>query len=189
MVKLQIQGIQSKAKLLASIILVIMGVGLISYKPQTQRSSVNFSSEPVELKGFSDTDSSPDEIPNRIIIPNVNIDLEVQKSDIVNGFWEVPEISAGWGEGSGVPGKIGNQVIFAHAREGLFLPIRDVSIQDEIYVLTKDHWYAYKVVEIKEVTPDETQVIEPTDDQTLTLYTCSGFRDEKRLIVIAKPKR
>ena len=47
-------------------------------------------------------------------------------------------------------------------------------------------WYSYEVVDIKEVYPNQTEVIEETDDETLTLYTCSGFADSKRLIVVAK---
>ena len=47
-------------------------------------------------------------------------------------------------------------------------------------------WFNYTVSEIKEVIPSQIEVIAPTPDETLTLYTCSGFGDSMRLIVIAK---
>jgi LPXTG-site transpeptidase (sortase) family protein len=182
-----LKNIQSRAKILASFCLIIIGLALILYKPTDQITSTSFSSEPIEFKGFTGQNVQDDALPKRIIIPRLNVDIEVQKSNIVGGYWEVPENSAGWGVGSGIPGQSGNQVIFAHARKGLFLPLRDIRVEDDMYVLTPHNWHAYRVSEIKEVTPDQTQVIQPTEDQILTLYTCSGFRDEKRLIVIAKP--
>ena len=53
-------------------------------------------------------------------------------------------------------------------------------------ILTKEKWYEYEIKEIKEVLPSQTETIAPTKEETLTLYTCSGFSDSKRLIVIAK---
>lgn len=38
----------------------------------------------------------------------------------------------------------------------------------------------------KEVLPESVEVVAPTTDETLTLYTCTGFADQKRLIVTAK---
>ena len=60
--------------------------------------------------------------------------------------------------------------------------------------MDKDKDY-YKILEIEEdaseeeiklAYPNEVEVIAPTEDETLTLYTCSGFNDEKRLVVVGK---
>ncbi|OGM25624.1 hypothetical protein A2962_03780 [Candidatus Woesebacteria bacterium RIFCSPLOWO2_01_FULL_39_61] len=162
---------------------LLLSVGQLAEKSQYK--TVTFANEPVEIKGLSETDGV-DDLPKRVIIPELSINLEVKKAEIVNGFWEVFSEGSAWGSGSGLPGKPGNQVIFAHAREGLFLPLKDVAVGMAIYVLTDDKWYGYKVKEIKEVYPDQIEVISPTEDETLTLYTCSGFQDSKRLIVVAK---
>lgn len=147
--------------------------------------SISFESEPIEIK-LAPSDVDEESIPEKIVIPQLGIDLAVDKAEIVGGFWKVFEDRAGWGEGSGVPGKPGNQVIFAHAKEGLFLQLQSIKVGESIYVFTKSGWYNYEVREIKKVYPSQTEVITETDDETLTLYTCSGFRDSKRLIVIAK---
>lgn len=97
------------------------------------------------------------------------------------------EDRAGYGIGSGIPGESGNVVIFAHAREGLFLPLKEIKTGDLVYLLTSGSYLSYKVKNIKEVLPNQTEVISPTLNQTLTLYTCSGFLDKERLIVIAEP--
>ncbi|OGG23649.1 hypothetical protein A3A79_00375 [Candidatus Gottesmanbacteria bacterium RIFCSPLOWO2_01_FULL_43_11b] len=131
----------------------------------------------------------PSQQPLRIVIPSRKIDLSVVEAPVINGYWELSETTASHGVGSANPGEIGNTVIFAHAREGLFLPIRDIQVSEVIYVLTKDRWYRYTVAQTQLVDPNQVEVIAPTPDETLTLFTCSGFFDTKRLIVIAKPQR
>ena len=56
----------------------------------------------------------------------------------------------------------------------------------KVYTFTDSDWYTYEVTEIKEVLPNETEVIAETEDERITLYTCSGFNDSKRIIVIGK---
>lgn len=130
-----------------------------------------------------------DDFPVRLIIPSVKIDVPVKPSKVIAGVWELHEDAAGYGLGSALPGRFGNSVIFAHARAKLFLPLRKIKINDLISVKTRDdHWFSYTVVEKKEVDPTQIEVIAPTFDKTLTLFTCSGFVDSKRLIVVAKQK-
>lgn len=125
--------------------------------------------------------------PDRLIIPALSVDIPVKTAKIVNGYWEVFDNSAGWGEGSAYPEETGNQVIFAHAREGLFLPLKNIKLSEKIYVFAKTRWYGYAVKEIKEVLPSQVEVIGATPERILTLYTCSGFADSKRLIITAEP--
>lgn len=140
----------------------------------------------VPVNGYLAETTILSSLPTRIIIPSVSIDTSVKKALIISGFWQVFPDSAAWGEQSGIPGQIGNQVIFAHKRSELFLPLKDIAVGAKIYVLTDDKSYSYEVKEIKEVKPNQIEVVAPTTDETLTLYTCSGFGDIERLIVIAK---
>ena len=163
------------------LIFVLGGTGLFK-----RTNSETFASEPVKIEGFIATEESLEKTPQRILLPDLSIDLPVKNSGLINGYWQGFSDAAGWGEGSGLPGEVGNQVIFAHARRGLFLPLREVKVGTKVYVLAKEKWYQYEVKEIKKVLPTEVEVIPPTEDETLTLYTCSGFADSKRLIVVAK---
>jgi sortase A len=175
-------------KILLGLSLVLIGLFLVFLKPTGTNYSPDytFESEPVQIQGFQESDGDEARLPRKIVVPDLSIDLEVAKAKVVKGYWEVFPDKAGWGDGSGLPGEAGNQVIFAHAREGLFLPLRDIKKGMLIYVFTEKEWYEYEVEEIKEVYPDQTEVISPTEDETLTLYTCSGFNDSKRLIAVAK---
>lgn len=124
--------------------------------------------------------------PVRIVIPSLAIDLQVKEARIIKGYWETFSNAAGFGLGSAYPGEVGNQVIFSHTRPGLFLPLKKIKEGEIVYVMTIDKWYKYKVVKIQEVLAGQKEVIGPTEDETLTLFTCSGFADTKRLIVAAK---
>ncbi len=125
----------------------------------------------------------------RLMIPKKGVDVGIVEANVVNGYWELSETSGSHGVGSAYPGMKGNTVIFAHAREGLFLNLREVVVGEEILVFSKNKWFKYKVTSIKQVYPNQVEVIEPTKDERLTLFTCDGFADEKRLIVVAKPSK
>lgn len=145
------------------------------------------SSEPIVADKSFEKNKEESEV-ERIIIPKFNIDLKVTPSKIINGYWETSEMTASHGLGSANPGERGNVVIFAHAREGLFLGIKDIKKDDSVYVLTNDKWYRYKVSEVSDVYPSDIKVVMPAGNEELTLFTCSGFFDEKRLIVKALPE-
>lgn len=124
--------------------------------------------------------------PIRILISKLSIDLPITPSGIKDGLWEISETNASWGEGTAGAGEMGNLVIFAHAREGLFGNLINIKQKDQILIFTKNEWFTYEVADIKTVDPNQTEYINPTTDATLTLYTCTGFFDTKRLLVIAK---
>ncbi len=156
--------------------------------PQLMPKKVIDTKDPIKINSALYTSKEVINNPVRILIPNAGIDLKVINAPIVNGYWELSETTASYGLGSGHPGAKGNTVIFAHAREGLFYNLKDVKLGDIIYVFTKDKWYRYKVNKIDAVYPNQTEVIQPTKNEVLTLYTCTGFTDEKRLIVTALPQ-
>jgi len=159
-------------------------------RPNTPNSSQNTppqAREPIRIDAGLLTPKVSTQPPLRIVIPGYSVDLPVQEAKIVNGYWELSETTASHGVGSANPGELGNTVIFAHARDGLFLPIKDIKRDSNIYVLTKDRWFRYRVTETKLVDPNQVETIAPTKDETLTLFTCSGFLDSKRLVVVAKP--
>lgn len=183
--------------LIAGLFFIILGFSFSGFSSNksidnSTVSEINsFSTEPVvvdkALLEKTDTERKDKFPPQRIIISSLDIDLSVRQAKVVNGYWEVFDDLAGFGLGSSYPGEIGNQVIFAHGRKGLFLPLKKAELGQKIMILTKEKWYEYEIKEIKEVLPSQTETIAPTKEETLTLYTCSGFSDSKRLIVIAKP--
>ena len=127
------------------------------------------------------------DVPSRITIAALGIDLPVAEAKVENGLWQNFDSFASHGINSASPGEGSNVVIFAHAKWQMFGNLKYAQIGNEITVLTKRGKYKYQVTDIKEVTPDQVSTIAPTSEETLTLYTCIGVNDEKRLVVVAKP--
>lgn len=168
-----------------AVILLLVATILITLPSRIEPSAR--ADEPIQIAEQLLAERPKSHSPVRIIIPKLDIDLPVVEAKVVGGYWELSENTASFGLGSAYPGQSGNTVIFAHAREGLFLPLRQVEKDTSVYVLTDDRWHRYKVTETKLVSPKQVEVVSPTENEQLTLFTCSGFLDTKRLIVIATP--
>jgi LPXTG-site transpeptidase (sortase) family protein len=159
---------------------ILLFPSYITHNSKLNPVKVNFEVKKTQTAGEA-------QIPDKIILPDVNINAVVKEAKIENGYWQVFEDTASYGQGSASLGEKGNMVIFAHARSGLFYNLRDIKKDDLVFVYHRKSKYTYKVKEVKSVFPNDTSVIAPTKDQRLTLYTCIGFYDEKRLVVIAMP--
>lgn len=170
------------------ILFLLLGILLLCF-PYLTRFFTQVSVDEIPIRADANFNSTPtvEKVPIQIIIPSLQIDLPISPSRLIKGYWEVSEHTASYGLGSAPPGNVGNTVIFAHAREGLFLPLKNITFGKDIYVLSPDKWYQYRVDEIREVLPTDVYVVNKTEDNRLTLFTCTGFLDSKRLVVIAKP--
>ena len=86
------------------------------------------------------------------------------------------------------PWEPGNSAFAAH-RDGLFRPLRNVRVGDEVRVRTLEGDFTYRVRETRIVLPTDLSVLEPGDGPTLTLITCYPFNfvgnAPKRFIVHA----
>ena len=87
-----------------------------------------------------------------------------------------------------LPWQRGNAAIAGH-RDGLFRPLKDVKIGDEIRFRTSREEFKYRVTGTTIVEPDDISVLEP-DAASLTLITCYPFyyigNAPKRFIVRAE---
>ena len=87
------------------------------------------------------------------------------------------------------PWEGGNSAIAGH-RDGLFRPLKDIKVGDEIRFRTSRNQYRYRVVETSIVQPDDVSVLNAREPRSLTLITCYPFyyvgNAPKRFIVHAK---
>jgi len=127
------------------------------------------------------------DLPDKILIPRMGVDLSISPTRVVNNQWEISAEGASYLLGSGIPGREGNVVIYGHNKNHLFGPIRWLGENEEIKIVNKKgEEFIYQTVEIKTVSPEAVEVLSPTEDVTLTLYTCTGFLDRERFVVVAK---
>lgn len=126
--------------------------------------------------------------PNKIIVPQIFVDQPILEGPNIytanKGIWHLPT--------SSTPDKGGNTVLIGHrflysSNPAVFYNLDKVSPGDTIGVIWNKQKYQYKVSEVKVVTPQQTEIEEPTQDSRLTLYTCTPLWTSKnRLVVIAK---
>jgi sortase A len=77
-------------------------------------------------------------------------------------------------ENTALPGESGNVVIAGH-RDSFFRPLRNVQVGDDVFMDTSKGSFHYQVTSLRVVNPHDLSVLEPTDEDTLTLITCYPF--------------
>ena len=73
-----------------------------------------------------------------------------------------------------LPWENGNTAIAGH-RDGLFRPLKDIKVGDEIRFRSSRDEFRYRVTDTSIVKPDDLSVLEPRGTASLTLITCYPF--------------
>lgn len=76
--------------------------------------------------------------------------------------------------GTSLPGEPGNVAIAGH-RDTFFHPLRNIRKDDEITLETSSRLYRYRADYTEVVDPEDTEVVNRSDDALLTLVTCYPF--------------
>lgn len=127
-------------------------------------------------------------LPTQITISSIGVDLPIIPATIRQGSWETTAQGVSYVVSSAIPGEKGNSVIYGHNWSNIFGRLPNITRGDRISVFFSDgSSRSFTVQYTTIVTPDQTHVIEPTDDARLTLYTCTGFFDTKRFVTVATP--
>jgi LPXTG-site transpeptidase (sortase) family protein len=122
----------------------------------------------------------------RIEIPRLGVSVVVRegadKATLARAVGLVP--------GSARPGEEGNTVLAGH-RDTFFRPLRKIRVDDVIRIVTPEGTREYRVDHTRVVEPHETDVLDSTGSEELTLVTCYPFRfigpAPERFIVKAVP--
>ena len=118
-------------------------------------------------------------------VPRLNLTTPVIEGDddstLKRAVGHLPDTPMPWERGNSA---------FAGHRDGLFRPLKDIKVGDEIRFRTSRDEYRYRVTETSIVTPDDVSVLEPRSQPSLTLITCYPFsyvgNAPKRFIIHAE---
>ncbi|HWA52072.1 MAG TPA: sortase [Patescibacteria group bacterium] len=121
--------------------------------------------------------------PTDIKISKINLDLAISPAILKGNEWQLFDDRVAWLSSSALPGK-GNTIMYAHDRVGLFANLKNLKPGDEIDIYT-NKWIIYKVTQVHAVLPTDVNAVLGTQNR-LTLYTCDGSFDQKRLVVYAE---
>ncbi len=126
------------------------------------------------------------QLPEKIIIKDLNINLNIIPSHVVDNKWETTDMGASYLQSSPIPGDDGNSIIYAHNWASLFANLVYAVPGQEIQIRYADNSTKTFVIKYtSSVTPDNSTILAPSNDKRITLYTCTGFLDSQRFIVVA----
>ena len=124
------------------------------------------------------------EVLGELLVPRLGLKvIVVQGESAANLRRAVGHISK-----SALPGEWGNVALAGH-RDTFFRGLRNIQLDDEIILTTLNGNYCYRVDSTSVVAPEQTEVLDDTSDNILTLVTCYPFdfigHAPKRFIVRA----
>lgn len=124
--------------------------------------------------------------PASINIDSLSLNLTISPGIIKDNRWTLFDDKVSWLSTSGDLNQ-GNIILYAHNKPNLFGDLTNLEIGNEIIIEGSGKKQAYVVREKRKVLPTDVESV-ISDKNELTLYTCNGSFDEKRLIVKADPK-
>ena len=103
-------------------------------------------------------------------VPRLNLSTPVVEGDddgtLQRAVGHLPDTPLPWQEG--------NSALAGH-RDGLFRPLKDIRVGDEIVFRTSRDELRYRVTRTTIVDPDDLSVLEGSEANELTLITCYPF--------------
>jgi sortase A len=120
----------------------------------------------------------------RIQIPAIGVDHPIVQGD----GWEQLKKGVGQHVGTANPGQEGNMVLSAHNDifGEIFRFLDQLSPGDEIIIFTNIRSYTYVITNTQVVEPTFVQVMDSTNDPTITLVSCYPYLiDNERIVVQA----
>lgn len=125
-------------------------------------------------------------LPKYLNIPSLNLHLPVYTSEIKKEKWETTKDGVSFLLSSGKPGEYGNTVIYGHNWNSLLGKLDKLKPGQEIEIeMTNGTRKNYIAEFIQVITQDQIHILKTTTDNRLTIFTCTGFLDSKRLVVTA----
>ncbi|MBS5949678.1 MAG: class D sortase [Clostridium sp.] len=116
-----------------------------------------------------------------IEIPSINL-----SQGLVEGISDdVLQYYLGHFEGSAMPGEKGNFAVAGHRVSDYseaFVNLYKAEIGDKILVKANKKEYVYEITESFIVAPDRVDVLDDTDDATITLVTCTVGAKERVIV-------
>lgn len=125
--------------------------------------------------------------PIGIKVDSINLSLPVVPAEVKNSNWEVTSKGVSYLKTSAIPGEKGNSILYGHNWPNLLGDLKKVKPGDKLSIIYADNSSRNFEVEYStKVSPSETSILQNSEDSRITLYTCTGFLDSQRLVVIAK---
>ena len=169
-----------------AILLIIFGAGLIFWSSFRQGYGWQTPTQAEPQLNQEQTDKEAPK-PAKIYIPKLERTLDVSDGFIKDNRWTISKTGVSYLTTSGKIGEPGNVVLYGHNTQDVLGGLWKVQAGDIVEVTDSGgNTYKFEVFERKEVKPNAVEILESADDSRLTIYTCSGFLDTARFVVVGK---
>lgn len=150
-----------------------------------------------QAKEKSDTESTQNQsektqslkyLPQEILLPQNQRRLPIVPGSIENGEWEIARDGITLlTENQGQPIDQNNTgyILYGHNWPVLLGQLKHAKIGDTLELVFENKTQTYQIDSMFEVSPDQLEVLELAKPNTVLLYTCTGFLDSKRLVLLA----
>jgi sortase A len=129
---------------------------------------------------------SPSTKPEKLAINDLNIKLDIESGEIVNNKWPTSTTGLMHLASSPIPGEKGNAIIYGHNWKSILGELHLIKPGDQIKITNSNNEeITFNVTTTQVVEKTQSSVLNNSEDQRITLYTCTGFLDQKRLVVTA----
>lgn len=146
----------------------------------------SFAKIPASTQFYSSSSAKP----VKIYIPKLKLNLRIETASISDGRWPLSDDALIHLQSTPNPVDSGNTVIYGHNWPQLLGSVDQLSPGDYIYVSDEaGQTHSYTLHSKGEVSPLTLGILDNTLDGRLTLFTCSGFLDQSRLVLIALPTK
>lgn len=127
-------------------------------------------------------------LPIGIAFPRLGLNLPVYPAKLTGQTWEYSDRGVSFWTDSALPGKRGNSVLYGHNWPNILGRLDEVAVGDAIEIsLASGERIRFRVRDKRVVGARQNEILDQTDGAQLTVYTCVGFADRKRLVVVATP--
>lgn len=117
-------------------------------------------------------------IVTNLYIESVDIRLPVAQTNIIDGKWQIYE--------NGVSNLKNTNIFYAHNTKDRFKALHQIKFGDQIALSDQNNNNSlFKVTYILVVYPNEVDILNNIQENEIALYTCTGFADTKRLVIVA----
>jgi LPXTG-site transpeptidase (sortase) family protein len=126
-------------------------------------------------------------IPVRLRLPSVSIDLLVVPAYKTDSRWPTTTKGVSYLASSPLPGDPGNSIFYGHNWTRILGNLKNSQAGDPLIIGYSDgSSKTFTVTRVETVGPNAVEILDSTDFPQITLYTCTGFLDTRRLVVFAR---
>lgn len=144
-------------------------------------------SQAIQTSEYSQESNQAQYFPTHLVAGSV-VDTPVALGYYQDGTWTNNLQSSVYLFGSGVPSQKGKTIIYGHNIDAIMGRLSQIQVGDPIILTLKNGGQKkYRVTQSFQVNLTETGVLQQTPTETLLLYTCYGWLDSQRWIVLAEP--